>query len=205
LSITEDGKPPEGLEEDQKDGFLRELVPSSTADLFFFDGEKIDKLTDEDEGSEILGRTVKSLLGLHLVERLDTDLEVFISRRADEDDSEVSEELEEARQEVERLKERKEELEIAQKENQEALEEKVSAIETQRQRLKSEGGITPSAGTNWSGARKCWSRRSRLRRSTSKVLPTASCRLLWPHRCARRCGNAWRLSVSIRSGKPPSS
>ena len=140
LSITEDGKPPEGLEEDQKDGFLRELVPSSAADLFFFDGEKIDKLTDEDEGSEILGRTVKSLLGLHLVERLDTDLEVFISRRANEDDSEVSEELEEARQEVERLKERKEELEIAQKENQEALEEKVSAIETQRQRLKSEGG-----------------------------------------------------------------
>jgi len=140
LSITEDGKSPEGLEEDQKDGFLRELVPSSAADLFFFDGEKIDKLTDEEEGSEILGHTVKSLLGLHLVDRLDTDLEVFISRRADEDDSAVSEELEEARQEVERLKERKEELEIAQKENQEAFEEKVSAIETQRQRLKSEGG-----------------------------------------------------------------
>ena len=140
LSVTEDGKPPEGLEEDQKDGFLRELVPSSAADLFFFDGEKIDKLTDEDEGSEILGRTVKSLLGLHLVERLDTDLEVFISRRAGEGDSAVSEELEEARQEAQRLKERKEELEIAQKESQEALEEKVSAIETQRQRLKSEGG-----------------------------------------------------------------
>jgi len=140
LSITEDGKPPEGLEEDQKDGFLRELVPSSAADLFFFDGEKIDKLTDEDEGSEILGQTVESLLGLHLVDRLDTDLEVFISRRADEDDSEVSEELEEARQEVERLRERLEELEIAQKETQEALQEKSSAIETQRQRLKSEGG-----------------------------------------------------------------
>jgi len=140
LSITEDGKPPEGLEEDQKDGFLRELVPSSAADLFFFDGEKIDKLTDEEEGSEILGRTVKSLLGLHLVDRLDTDLEVFISRRAEKDDSEVSEELEEARQEVERLKERLEELEIAQEETQEALQEKSSAIETQRQRLKSEGG-----------------------------------------------------------------
>jgi len=140
LSITEDGKPPEGLDEDQKDSFLRELVPSSAADLFFFDGEKIDKLMDEDEGSEILGRTVKSLLGLHLVERLDSDLEVYISRRADEDESEVSQELEEARQEVEHLKERKEELEIAQVENQEALEEKHSAIETQRQRLKSEGG-----------------------------------------------------------------
>jgi DNA sulfur modification protein DndD len=140
LSITEDGKPPEGLEEDQKNGFLRELVPSSAADLFFFDGEKIDKLTDEEEGSEILGRTVKSLLGLHLVDRLDTDLEVFISRRAEKDDSAVSEELEEARQEVEWLKERQQELEIAQEETQEALQEKSSAIETQRQRLKSEGG-----------------------------------------------------------------
>lgn len=140
LSITEDGKPPEGLDEDQKDSFLRELVPSSAADLFFFDGEKIDKLMDEDEGSQILGRTVKSLLGLHLVERLDSDLEVYISRRADEDESEVSQEHEEARQEVEHLKERKKELEVAQEENQEALEEKQSAIETQRQRLKSEGG-----------------------------------------------------------------
>ncbi len=140
LSITEDGKPPEGLEEDQKDGFLRELVPSSAADLFFFDGEKIDKLTDEEEGSEILGQTVESLLGLHLVDRLDTDLEVFISRRAEKDDSEVSEELEEARQEVERLRERMEELKIAQEETQQSLQEKSSAIDTQRQRLKSEGG-----------------------------------------------------------------
>ncbi|MCS3940373.1 DNA sulfur modification protein DndD [Salinibacter ruber] len=140
LSITEDGKPPEGLEEDQKDGFLRELVPSSAADLFFFDGEKIDKLTDEEEGSEILGQTVESLLGLHLVDRLDTDLEVFISRRAEKDDSEVSEELEEARQEVERLRERMEELTIAQEETQQSLQEKSSAIDTQRQRLKSEGG-----------------------------------------------------------------
>ncbi len=65
---------------------------------------------------------------------------MYISRRADQDESEVSQELEEARQEVERLRERKEELEIAQVETQEALEEKHSAIDTQRQRLKSEGG-----------------------------------------------------------------
>lgn len=140
VSITEDGHPPEGLDEDQKDSFLRELVPSSAADLFFFDGEKIDKLTDEEESTEILEQTVKSLLGLHLVDRLEDDLDVFISRRADEDDSEVTEELEEARQEVGRLKDRREELEIAYEETKEALESKKSAIETQRQRVKSEGG-----------------------------------------------------------------
>jgi len=140
VSITEDGKPPEGLDDDQKDSFLRELVPSSAADLFFFDGEKIDKLTDEEESTEILEETVKSLLGLHLVDRLDDDLDVFISRRADKDDSEVTEELEQARQEVKQLKERREELEIEHEENQEALESKKSAIETQRQRVKSEGG-----------------------------------------------------------------
>jgi DNA sulfur modification protein DndD len=140
ISIVEDGAPPEGLEEDQKDSFLRELVPSSAADLFFFDGEKIDMLTDEEESSVILERTVKSLLGLHLVERLDTDLDVFISRRAGEDDSAVSEELEQAHEEVEQLKERREELEIEHEETQEALQSKASAIETQRQRVKSEGG-----------------------------------------------------------------
>ena len=140
VSITEDGRPPEGLDENQKDSFLRELVPSSAADLFFFDGEKIDKLTDDEESTEILEQTVKSLLGLHLVDRLDDDLDVFISRRADEDDSEVTEELEEARQEVKHLKQRRGELEIEHEENQEALESKKSAIETQRQRVKSEGG-----------------------------------------------------------------
>lgn len=140
VSITEDGSPPKGLEEDQKDSFLRELVPSSAADLFFFDGEKIDKLTDEEESSEILKQTVESLLGIHLVDRLDADLDVFISRRAGEDDSAVTKELEEARQELEHLKERREELEIAHEENQEALEGKKSAIDTQRQRVKSEGG-----------------------------------------------------------------
>jgi DNA sulfur modification protein DndD len=140
LSISEDGSPPEGLTEDQKDSFLRELIPSSAADLFFFDGEKIQKLTDEEESSEILGDTVKSLLGLHLVDRLDADLQVYISRRADEDESEVSEELEEARQNVESLKQRHEDLNREQKETREALDEKRKAIDRQRQRLKSEGG-----------------------------------------------------------------
>ena len=140
LSITEDGRPPEGLTDSQKEGFLRELVPSSAADLFFFDGEKIQKLTEAEESSEILEATVKSLLGLHLVDRLDADLQVYISRRADEDESEVSEELEAARQDVEQLKERRDELKREQKNNQGELSSKLSAIDTQRQRVRSEGG-----------------------------------------------------------------
>lgn len=140
VTIKEDGDPPEGLEEGQKDSFLRELVPSSAADLFFFDGEKIDKLTDEEESSDILRGTVNSLLGLHLVGRLDADLDIFISRRAGEDNSTVSKDLEEARQEVKRLQEQRDELERAHETNQEELQSKQSAIDTQRQRVKSEGG-----------------------------------------------------------------
>lgn len=140
LSVLEDGEPPEGLSDGQKDSFLRELVPASAAELFFFDGEKIQRLMDEDESSEILSHTVKSLLGLHLVDRLDADLQVYISRRADEDKSDASEELEEAQQELEDLKHRREELKHEQKKTEEALQEKYSAIDRQRQRLQGEGG-----------------------------------------------------------------
>ena len=68
---------------EDKEYLLRELVPVGVAELFFFDGEKIATLSEEGRGSaDLLADTVKKLLGLQLVEQLDRDLDVYLTRQA---------------------------------------------------------------------------------------------------------------------------
>lgn len=60
--------------------FIRSLVPLGVSQLFFFDGEKIKRLAEEDTQSTELADSVKSLLGLDLIERLQDDLDVYVTR-----------------------------------------------------------------------------------------------------------------------------
>ena len=62
-------------------GFLNELVPIGVSELFFFDGEKIAELA-EDETGRALRDAIQQLLGLHLVERLRGDLRVYMLRQS---------------------------------------------------------------------------------------------------------------------------
>ncbi|MEM8370714.1 AAA family ATPase, partial [Morganella morganii] len=80
LSLQQDGKIIQGLSYDQCQGFLNELIPHGIADLFFFDGEKIAELA-EDESGNILRTAVRRLLGLDLIEKLRNDLIIFIKRQ----------------------------------------------------------------------------------------------------------------------------
>lgn len=79
LSLQQDGKLIQGLSYDQCQGFLNELIPHGIADLFFFDGEKIAELA-EDESGNILRTAVRRLLGLDLIEKLRNDLIIFVKR-----------------------------------------------------------------------------------------------------------------------------
>lgn len=56
------------------------FIPRGVADLFFFDGEKIEALADPDTARDVLRTAVGALLGLDLVDRLATDLSV-VSRQ----------------------------------------------------------------------------------------------------------------------------
>ncbi|PUB42699.1 DNA sulfur modification protein DndD [Pseudomonas sp. GV047] len=80
LALQQNGVPLKELNYEQCQGFLNELIPPGIADLFFFDGEKISALA-EDSSGQLLKTAVKRLLGLDVIERLITDLSIFIKRQ----------------------------------------------------------------------------------------------------------------------------
>ena len=60
--------------------FLNELIPIGLSQLFFFDGEKIQGLAEDASSHVFLADSIKSLLGVDLVERLHTDLKIYLNR-----------------------------------------------------------------------------------------------------------------------------
>ena len=77
LRITRDGYEMADLTNDQAQAFLNELIPIGVSDLFFFDGEKIKSLAEDRTGATITD-AIKKLLGLNLIDRLNSDLNVLI-------------------------------------------------------------------------------------------------------------------------------
>ena len=79
LMITIDGEELKANYE-QAQAYLLELVPPGIADLVFFDGEKIADLA-EDTSGVILKQAVKRLLGLDIIGRLKSDLEIYLKKQ----------------------------------------------------------------------------------------------------------------------------
>ncbi len=69
------------LAEDRWQDFIEDLIPSGIANLFFFDGEKIQSLASDNLGEQVLGEEIKRLLGLSVVEKLQLDLDVYLYRQ----------------------------------------------------------------------------------------------------------------------------
>ncbi|NTW02189.1 MAG: DNA sulfur modification protein DndD, partial [Oscillochloris sp.] len=80
VQITRDGTLLNEQELTWWDQFLHDLLPPGLADLFFFDGEKIQSLAD-DPDYRMLGESIRSLLGLDLLDRLRGDLSVYLARQ----------------------------------------------------------------------------------------------------------------------------
>ncbi|HEY3364925.1 MAG TPA: DNA sulfur modification protein DndD [Symbiobacteriaceae bacterium] len=79
LEVWRDGVSDPTLAENW-DVYVEELLPSGLAGLFFFDGEKIAQLAEADETDDSLRQSIRSLLGLDLVDRLISDLNSVIRR-----------------------------------------------------------------------------------------------------------------------------
>ncbi|MFM7470729.1 MAG: DNA sulfur modification protein DndD, partial [Nodosilinea sp.] len=60
---------------------IETLLPLGISNLFLFDGEQVAELAEQDELPSGVIQAMRSLLGLELPERLDTDLDILIARK----------------------------------------------------------------------------------------------------------------------------
>jgi DNA sulfur modification protein DndD len=61
--------------------FVEDFIPSQISELFFFDGEKIEALADEQSAAAIIRTGIHALLGLDVVDRLAADIKIIQRRR----------------------------------------------------------------------------------------------------------------------------
>ena len=65
------------MDPDDYQVWLNDLVPPGLRRLSFFDAEQLDSWASVDQQNEILNETLERLLGLDLVQRLQTDIEQY--------------------------------------------------------------------------------------------------------------------------------
>jgi DNA sulfur modification protein DndD len=76
LNVKQDGEDLDEVEKESWQEFVKELIPVGLSQLFFFDGEKIQKMMSDDSNEEFK-KSIKAMLGLDLVERLKADLKIY--------------------------------------------------------------------------------------------------------------------------------
>jgi DNA sulfur modification protein DndD len=80
VAVTCNGEIDQVLTDNWSD-FAEGFIPSSIADLFFFDGEKIAEIAEPENTAQFLRTAIDSLLGLNVVTQLHTDLSVLVRRK----------------------------------------------------------------------------------------------------------------------------
>lgn len=146
LTLSEDSVVRKSLSSDACQGFLNELIPIGVSELFFFDGEKIAELAEDDSGNA-LGDAIHRLLGLDLVERLRSDLRVYMLRRETKAaGKDVAAELKMLRREYEELRG----LLAEDRAGLERAQERFNSLAAERDRLEI---ILTERGGDWGASR----------------------------------------------------
>ncbi|MGQ1460183.1 DNA sulfur modification protein DndD [Acinetobacter baumannii] len=76
--LKKNGETISSVPEQEWENFLLELIPIGMSQLFFFDGEKIQDIAQDNNG--VLSDAIKNLLGIDLIEKLRLDLHSYLSR-----------------------------------------------------------------------------------------------------------------------------
>ena len=140
LKIKKNNKRLDSVEESQWQSFIEELIPKGIAKLFFFDGEKIVKMT-EDENEEIeIKSSFDSLLGLDIVEQLHSDLRIHIMRNMKDNSKSIDNQYDAMINEKEEIVENLERLENNIREKTQKEEEISSEIEDFEAKITKIGG-----------------------------------------------------------------
>ncbi len=80
LLVERDGRPLDEVTAEYWHEFVRDLLPLGISQLFFFDGERIQQLAEDGSDQQTLSEAIKLLLGVDLIERLNSDLSLYVSR-----------------------------------------------------------------------------------------------------------------------------
>ena len=180
LDLRQDGQRLDDLDQSQWDEFLKALIPPGLSQLFFFDGEKIQRLAEQE--SRELGKAVKSLLNLDLIERLSADLQIYLTKqaraRADDKDRVAIDRLEvlgnELAERAQRLQDERGEFQTLQ------LDGIAATIDVLETKLRAEGSERAKAREELAGERghlivAIKQDEERLRELSSGTLPFALC------------------------------
>lgn len=105
LTISENDLLDTGLDAAHWQDRIDELIPIGASQFFFFDGEDIQRLADDSSHDLYLAESIKALLGLNLVERLQSDLHIYANRLLKRDSPEpVQKEIETVESEIATLR-----------------------------------------------------------------------------------------------------
>jgi len=84
LDLQKNGETVTSVPKQEWENFLLELIPIGVSQLFFFDGEKIQDIAEDNNSA--LSDAIKNLLGIDLIEKLRLDLHSYLTRnRSDEE------------------------------------------------------------------------------------------------------------------------
>ena len=83
LAVRKNGEEMVEVDESQWQSFIDSLLPLGIARLFFFDGEKITRVTEPDgKQNEEMHASLETLIGADLVHRLHSDLGLYMLRKS---------------------------------------------------------------------------------------------------------------------------
>lgn len=180
LIVNRNGKELDEIEKDYWQDFIKEMIPQGVSQLYFFDGEKIQKMLTH-EHNEQLAASIKSLIGLDLFDRLESDLKQFrvrvLKQNADETLRQELQTLETEMAEIEAQITKERNMLGALRPDLEKYQEEIGAIE---QKIKVEGGGYYQRREELKAARVMNERgrdeaQERLRVIASGILPAAFC------------------------------
>lgn len=141
LEVMRDGEPLDEIAAEHWPDFIRDMIPQGVAQLFFFDGEKIQQLAEEASDQQALGEAIKSLLGLEIVEQLQTDLGIYLARLTKpSQDRKLTDEVEGLQQEIASIQQRQSALRGQREQCENRLAELRAAIARVEAKIASEGG-----------------------------------------------------------------
>jgi DNA sulfur modification protein DndD len=140
LEVLRDGSPIDEIVSQQLQDFLMELIPLGLSRLFFFDGEEIQKLAEDQVDNRNLIDAFNALLGVDVLEQLQTDLHIHLTRQTRELPDKANHSYEALLQESKSLTAELTNLRHNRAQKQTEIDHMTSQIERKEHDLASEGG-----------------------------------------------------------------